>query len=70
MRNSFNNWEEPCCKVTMKDACRVIQGICQANSKCIKTCEDMVKLCIHENMRVYHDRLCCVENRKMLINQI
>ncbi len=36
------------------------------NPENIQTSQDMMNLCIHENMRVYHDKLSCLENKKMI----
>jgi hypothetical protein len=30
----------------------------------------MINLCVHENMRVYYDRLSCFENKKMMKEEV
>jgi hypothetical protein len=30
----------------------------------------MINLCVHENMRVYYDRLSCFENKKIMKEEV
>ena len=41
----------------MRDFAKVFQGLCSAYSKTTLTTEDMLRLWVHENNRVFGDRL-------------
>lgn len=36
------------------------------NPENIVTCQDMMNLCVYENMRIYYNKLSSFENRKMM----
>ncbi|KAL4429885.1 hypothetical protein ABPG74_022908 [Tetrahymena malaccensis] len=52
----------------LRDINKVFQGVCNASSKHVTECAQLVRLWFHENMRVYHDRLTTEEDRQYLKN--
>ena len=50
----------------MRDFAKVFQGLCSAYSKTTLITEDMLRLWVHENNRVFGDRLISNEDRALL----
>lgn len=51
----------------LRDIAKVFQGICGASHKFCVDPLSIVRLWVHENMRVFHDRLSTTEDRVYLI---
>lgn len=51
----------------LRDIGKVFQGLCAASPKHILQLPDLARLWVHENMRVYHDRLTTDEDRQLFI---
>ena len=50
----------------MRDFAKVFQGLCSAYSKTTQQTEDMLRLWVHENTRVFGDRLINMEDSSLL----
>jgi len=49
----------------MRDMSRVIQGMCMIDKFNCDTQKVLIRLLIHENMRIFHDRMISIEDRKL-----
>lgn len=52
----------------MRDISKVMQGCCAADSKSTNTTVDIVRLWVHENQRVYGDRMINYDDKGCLVD--
>mmetsp|Transcript_42282 Transcript_42282/g.49203 ORF Transcript_42282/g.49203 Transcript_42282/m.49203 type:complete len:220 (+) Transcript_42282:158-817(+) len=50
----------------LRDISKIFQGLCSANAKSVETTTDIVKLWVHENYRVFRDRMVSDDDRNKL----
>ena len=50
----------------LRDMSKIFQGLCAAHNKTITTKQDLLRLWVHENMRVFGDRMINEEDRETL----
>lgn len=50
----------------LRDMSKIFQGLCAAHNKTITTKQDLLRLWVHENMRVFGDRMINDDDRETL----
>lgn len=50
----------------LRDISKIFQGVCLASPKTVETARDITKLWVHENYRVFRDRMVSEEDRNKL----
>lgn len=51
----------------LRDMSKIFQGVCSASAKLVATKLDLVKLWVHENQRVFGDRMINDQDKKVLL---
>jgi dynein heavy chain, axonemal len=52
----------------LRDMSKIFQGICSASSKLVLTQLDLIKLWVHENQRVFGDRMINDQDKELLLD--
>lgn len=54
----------------LRDISKIFQGVCSANQKATQAKVDIIRLWIHENQRVFGDRMISNEDKEVLLDLI
>ena len=52
----------------LRDMSKIFQGVCSASSKLVLTQLDLIKLWVHENQRVFGDRMINDQDKELLLD--